>query len=220
MLAGVTVIALVAAATAAAARLTLDPGTLDVYERSFVAPAEFVAVVDLQPDPFGVPGGGGGPPGGGGGSKPAPPGKTTICHHTGSSTNPWVEITVADESLPAHVAHGDIVPAPPEGCPRGFDFPRELNGYVTLPAPYEAADVAPGSVFLCAGAAPCDANDIPALRRETTGLRTFTVVFSGAAVVAAAGGGPLPRAETFTVCGVISSPPAHFCATDTLTLGL
>ena len=48
----------------------------------------------------------------------ANPGKTTICHRTGSQTNPWVQITVANRALKAHSAHGDIVPAPAGGCPK------------------------------------------------------------------------------------------------------
>lgn len=43
--------------------------------------------------------------------------KTTICHRTGSEKNPFVEITVSNNALPAHQAHGDIIPAPPGGCP-------------------------------------------------------------------------------------------------------
>ena len=43
--------------------------------------------------------------------------KVTICHHTGSSQNPYVEITVSTDALPAHAAHGDIIPAPAGGCP-------------------------------------------------------------------------------------------------------
>jgi hypothetical protein len=48
------------------------------------------------------------------------PGKTTICHSTNSTTNPFVEITVANPSL--RMGHGrhhdgdDIIPAPPGGC--------------------------------------------------------------------------------------------------------
>ena len=50
-----------------------------------------------------------------------PAGKTTICHATGSATNPYVTITVSDNALKAHRAHQDgrdIVPAPAGGCPK------------------------------------------------------------------------------------------------------
>lgn len=49
----------------------------------------------------------------------APPQKVTICHATGSSTNPYNEITVSEKALDAHRAHQDgqdIIPAPPTGC--------------------------------------------------------------------------------------------------------
>ena len=45
----------------------------------------------------------------------SPPGKTTICHRTGSETNPWVLITVSNSSLDAHRRHGDMIPA--TSCP-------------------------------------------------------------------------------------------------------
>src|SRR3954451_13686157 len=44
--------------------------------------------------------------------------KVTICHHTGSQSNPWVQITVAEPALKAHRKHGDLVPAPAGGCPK------------------------------------------------------------------------------------------------------
>ena len=49
-------------------------------------------------------------------------GKTTICHATGSETNPYVQITVSNNALAAHSRHQggrDIIPAPKEGCPPG-----------------------------------------------------------------------------------------------------
>ena len=35
--------------------------------------------------------------------------KVTICHHTGSRTNPTVTITVSRNALPAHFEHGDTL---------------------------------------------------------------------------------------------------------------
>ena len=43
-------------------------------------------------------------------------GKTTICHRTGSATNPFVLITVSDHALPAHAKHGDLLPGPSGTC--------------------------------------------------------------------------------------------------------
>jgi hypothetical protein len=49
-------------------------------------------------------------------------GKRTICHATHSSTNPYVEITVSNNAIPAHDRHQDdedIIPAAAGGCPGG-----------------------------------------------------------------------------------------------------
>jgi hypothetical protein len=48
--------------------------------------------------------------------------KVTICHATGSESNPYVQITVSENSLNGngHALHaGDLIPAPAAGCPEG-----------------------------------------------------------------------------------------------------
>lgn len=44
-----------------------------------------------------------------GGNGGGPAGKVTICHLTGSQTNPVVIITVSRNALPAHLRHGDLI---------------------------------------------------------------------------------------------------------------
>lgn len=44
--------------------------------------------------------------------------KITICHATGSSTNPYTEITIDSNGLSGHENHqNDVIPAPAGGCP-------------------------------------------------------------------------------------------------------
>ena len=45
-------------------------------------------------------------------------GKLTICHATGSATNPYNEITIDFNGLRGHSNHsGDFIPSPENGCP-------------------------------------------------------------------------------------------------------
>lgn len=86
-------------------------------------------------------GGDGGDGGGGGGGGD----KVSICHATGSETNPYVEITISENALNGdhgHASHeGDIIPAPAAGCPEGSkgddepkeDCPEETPPVVTPP---------------------------------------------------------------------------------------
>jgi hypothetical protein len=52
-----------------------------------------------------------------------PDDKISICHATGSDSNPYTEITISENGLNGHNAQGvhdgDIVPAPAGGCPAG-----------------------------------------------------------------------------------------------------
>jgi signal peptidase len=52
--------------------------------------------------------------GDGNGNNGNSPNQITICHHTGSDTNPWEEITINENAWPAHEQHGDTQgPCPP-----------------------------------------------------------------------------------------------------------
>jgi hypothetical protein len=44
--------------------------------------------------------------------------KVTICHHTGSDTNPYVKITISKNALEAHKKHGDVYPNKYGKCPK------------------------------------------------------------------------------------------------------
>jgi Tol biopolymer transport system component len=62
--------------------------------------------------------------------------KITLCHATGSETNPYVEITVADDGVyNGHIDHdGDIIPAPAGGCPKPekTKTPKPPNEKITI----------------------------------------------------------------------------------------
>jgi Ca2+-binding RTX toxin-like protein len=58
-------------------------------------------------------------------SQAAPADKVTICHATGSATNPYVEITVSENAFAAHQEHGDFIVDPSKGCSPGVVTPED-----------------------------------------------------------------------------------------------
>jgi hypothetical protein len=59
-------------------------------------------------------------------------GKITICHATGSATNPFTEITIDFNGLHGHINHkDDIIPAPSGGCPSVTATPITMTPTVT-----------------------------------------------------------------------------------------
>lgn len=47
----------------------------------------------------------------------APSPKLAICHRTGSTKKPWLQKTVSQNAVPAHLAHGDFVVSATNVCP-------------------------------------------------------------------------------------------------------
>lgn len=85
--------------------------------------------------------------------------KVTICHATGSQTNPYEQITISENAVPAHQNNhrDDIIPAPAEGCPttRGSASPSATPGVspsispVVSPGVSPSVDVAARKVTIC-----------------------------------------------------------------------
>jgi hypothetical protein len=59
-------------------------------------------------------------------------GKISICHATGSATDPYAEITIDFNELNGHSTHtGDLVPAPIGGCPKEVKMDSN-DGKITI----------------------------------------------------------------------------------------
>jgi hypothetical protein len=86
---------------------------------------------------------------GGRSDRPAP--KTTLCHATGSETNPFVEITISDNALDAHRRHQneeDVIPGSIGNCeqsPAGSNPPDDGKNGVTPPPGPQAPGLQPAS---------------------------------------------------------------------------
>jgi hypothetical protein len=152
---------------------------------------------DIIPAPAGgcptTTGGGTGGGGTGGGTT-----RVTICHREGNGT--FHEITVDDNAVPAHLAHGDIVPVPPGGCPTAPPPPPPVVGGVggsvggggvvanrpaVRPAPPVAPAATPAPPTVVSGAA---APPVPVAELPRTGARAVGIELAMAAGLFLLGG--------------------------------
>jgi CHRD domain len=96
------------------------------------------------------------------GAPAAKPTKTTICHRTLSAKKPYIKITVTRSVLKGHIAHpGDIIPAPPGGCPTtvltptkgGVKLSATLTGAAEVPGPGDPDGAGTATIRLRVGQA-------------------------------------------------------------------
>jgi hypothetical protein len=159
-----------------------------------------------------IPAPAGGCPGAGVGG-PQPPqgeeGKTTICHATGSATNPFVLITISNSAIPAHQAHQDgrdIIPAPAGGCPAAGVSGQQPPAGVTpgqQPPAVQTPAAAPGQVLGTTTTGPSGKPNVNVLGETTSGR--------------APSASSSPAAQTTREAGSKGLP---FTGTDAILLGI
>jgi hypothetical protein len=91
--------------------------------------------------------------------------KVTLCHATGSATNPFVKITISVRAVPAHKRHQDgrdIIPAPAAGCPGPPAQTARLTRRAENRSVATRGEVAPATAAGTGGMAPTVVAQTPA----------------------------------------------------------
>lgn len=110
-------------------------------------------------------------------------GEITLCHATGSETNPYNEITVSVNGLNGHGRHeGDIIPAPEDGCPAALtvtdnDMIMICHATDDMANPYEEITVTGAELDGYLLEHPHDINPAP-----STGCPVYPVVINNGEV--------------------------------------
>lgn len=127
-------------------------------------------------------------------------GKTTICHATGSQTNPYVEITISNHALPAHRRHQDgrdIIPAPAGGCP-GTTTPAAPSGQAPAAPASSGADQQPPAPTTGSSAESAGQQLAVEGMAQSRKVDAFRIHVLGAHAVRSVAGAPSHRARART----------------------
>jgi uncharacterized surface protein with fasciclin (FAS1) repeats len=86
--------------------------------------------------------------------------RQTICHYTGATVLPYVEIAISDEAVERHKGHDeDLIPAPSQGCPQAVADTGGASSTGTAQVPPGGTQAAPAATAKPTQAGLCTAED-------------------------------------------------------------
>jgi hypothetical protein len=153
-------------------------------------------------------------------------GKMTICHATGSATNPYVTITISNNAIPAHRRHQDgrdIIPAPGGGCPTGQQSQSQQPSTETPPAGPTTQTAAPATQQTTAPGTSQVLGESTTSGSSPSSTTTGSSTPSTGSVLGATTSGSSPSASTSpaaTATRAASSSSLPFTGTDAIIVAI